>query len=48
VVAACSYEARKFGVHSAMASATAYRLCPDAVFIRPRFDMYRAVSAQIR
>jgi DNA polymerase-4 len=48
VVAACSYEARKFGVHSAMASATAYRLCPDAVFIRSRFDVYRAVSAQIR
>ena len=48
VVAACSYEARKFGIHSAMASSTAYRLCPEAVFIRPRFDMYRAVSAQIR
>jgi DNA polymerase-4 len=48
VVAACSYEARKFGVHSAMPSATAYRLCPDAVFIRSRFDLYRAVSAQIR
>ncbi len=48
VVAACSYEARQFGIHSAMASSTAYRLCPDAVFIRPRFDMYRAVSAQIR
>jgi DNA polymerase-4 len=48
VVAACSYEARKFGVHSAMASATAFRLCPDAVFIRPRFDVYRAVSTQIR
>jgi DNA polymerase-4 len=48
VVAACSYEARKFGVHSAMASAAAYRLCPDAVFIRARFDVYRAVSAQIR
>ena len=48
VVAACSYEARKFGVHSAMASATAYRLCPDAVFMRARFDVYRAVSAQIR
>jgi len=48
VVAACSYEARKFGVHSAMACATAYRLCPEAVFIRSRFDVYRAVSAQIR
>jgi DNA polymerase-4 len=48
VVAACSYEARKFGVHSAMASATAYRLCPEAVFMRARFDVYRAVSAQIR
>jgi len=48
VVAACSYEARKFGIHSAMASATAYRLCPDAIFIRPRFDVYRAVSSLIR
>jgi len=48
VVAACSYEARKFGVHSAMAAATAYRLCPEAVFIRSRFDVYRAVSSQIR
>jgi DNA polymerase-4 len=48
VVAACSYEARKFGIHSAMPSVTAYRLCPDAVFIRPRFDVYREVSAQIR
>jgi DNA polymerase-4 len=48
VVAACSYEARKFGIHSAMASSTACGLCPDAVFIRPRFDMYRAVSEQIR
>ncbi len=48
VVAACSYEARKFGIHSAMASATAHRLCPKAVFIRPRFDVYRSVSAQIR
>ena len=48
VVAACSYEARKFGIHSAMASSTAYKLCPDAVFIRPRFDAYRAVSTDIR
>lgn len=48
VVAACSYEARKYGVHSAMASATAYRLCPRAVFVRSRFDVYRRVSRQIR
>jgi len=48
VVAACSYEAREFGIHSAMASAAAYRLCPGAVFIRPRFDAYRAVSSEIR
>ena len=48
VVAAASYEARKFGIHSAMASSTAYKLCPDAVFIRPRFDAYRSVSTDIR
>jgi DNA polymerase-4 len=48
VVAACSYEARKYGIHSAMASSTAHRLCPQAVFIRPRFDVYRSVSAKIR
>lgn len=48
VVAAASYEARKFGVHSAMASVTAKRKCPDLVFVRPRFDAYRAVSQQIR
>jgi DNA polymerase-4 len=48
VVAACSYEARKFGIHSAMASSTAYKLCPDAIFIRPRFDVYKAVSSEIR
>jgi DNA polymerase-4 len=48
VVAACSYEAREFGIHSAMASATAYKLCPEAVFIRPRFDAYRTVSSEIR
>ncbi|MDJ0816616.1 MAG: DNA polymerase IV [Desulfobacterales bacterium] len=48
VVAACSYEARKFGVHSAMASSTAYKLCPHAVFVRPRFDVYQSVSADIR
>ena len=48
VVAACSYEARKFGIHSAMPSSRAYRLCPQAVFKRPRFDVYRQVSAEIR
>lgn len=48
VVATCSYEARVFGVHSAMPSSQAYRLCPQAIFVRPRFDVYRAVSAAIR
>ena len=47
VVAAASYEARKFGVYSAMASVTARRKCPDLVFVPPRFDVYRAVSNQI-
>ena len=47
VVAAASYEARKFGVHSAMASVTARRQCPDLVFVPPRFDVYKAVSQQI-
>jgi DNA polymerase-4 len=48
VVAAASYEARRFGVHSAMASLTARRKCPDLIFVRPRFDVYRAISLQIR
>jgi DNA polymerase IV len=48
VVAAASYEARVFGVRSAMASAKARRLCPDLVFVRHRFDVYREVSQQIR
>ena len=48
VVAACSYEARKFGIHSAMPSARAYRLCPEAIFVPPRFEAYREVSNQIR
>ncbi len=48
VVAAASYEARKFGVRSAMASVTARRRCPELVFVKPRFDVYRAVSRQIR
>ncbi|TBC79505.1 DNA polymerase IV [Rhizobium ruizarguesonis] len=48
VVAAASYEARKFGVHSAMPSVTAQRKCPDLIFVKPRFDVYKAVSLQIR
>jgi DNA polymerase-4 len=48
VVAAANYEARKFGVHSAMASARAERLCPHVIVIRPRMDHYAAVSRQIR
>lgn len=48
VVAAASYEARKFGIHSAMASAVAYRRCPDLIFVKPDFPKYRAVSEQIR
>lgn len=47
VVAAASYEARAFGVHSAMACSQAARLCPHAVFVPPRFDAYRDVSQQI-
>jgi DNA polymerase IV len=47
VVATCSYEARRYGVHSAMASRTAYKLCPHAIFVPARFDVYREVSAQI-
>ncbi len=48
VVAAASYEARKFGVRSAMPSVTALRKCPELMFVRPRFDVYRKVSTQIR
>ena len=48
VVAAASYEARKFGVRSAMPSVTAQRKCAELVFVKPRFDVYRAVSHQIR
>ena len=47
VVAAASYEARKFGVRSAMPSVTARRRCPELIFVKPRFEVYRAVSAQI-
>ena len=48
VVAAASYEARKFGVRSAMPSVTAKRNCPDLIFVKPRFDVYKVVSMQIR
>ena len=48
VVAAASYEARKFGIRSAMPAVTAKRRCPDLIFVKPRFDVYRAVSRQIR
>ena len=48
VVATCSYQARRFGIHSAMSSARAYRLCPQAIFVPPRFEAYREVSLQIR
>jgi len=48
VVAAASYEARAFGVHSALPSVTAQRKCPELIFTPPRFDVYRAVSLQIR
>ena len=48
VVAAASYEARKFGVHSAMPSITAKRQCPDLIFVKPRFEVYKTISRQIR
>jgi DNA polymerase-4 len=48
VVAAASYEARQFGVYSAMASATALRKCPELVFVPPRFAVYKEISRQIR
>lgn len=47
VVATCSYEARKFGVHSAMNIKEAYRLCPNGVYMHPNFEKYRAVSNQL-
>jgi DNA polymerase-4 len=47
VVAAASYEARKFGIRSALPSTTAQRKCPDLVFVPPRFEVYRAVSKEI-
>lgn len=48
VVAAASYEARQFGVRSAMASSIAIRKCPGLIFVKPRFEVYKAVSGQIR
>lgn len=48
VVAAASYEARTFGVKSAMPSAVAARKCPELIFVRPRFEVYKSVSQQIR
>jgi DNA polymerase-4 len=48
VVATASYEARRFGVHSAMPAAEALRRCPELVFVKPRFDAYKEVSRQIR
>jgi DNA polymerase-4 len=48
VVAAASYEARRFGVRSAMPSLVAKRKCPELIFVKPRFDVYRAISQQIR
>ncbi|TZF84473.1 DNA polymerase IV [Pedobacter sp. BS3] len=48
VVATASYEARQFGVHSAMPSKKAFQLCPQAIFVRPRFEVYKQVSQKIR
>ena len=47
VVATCSYEARRFGIHSAMSAAKARSLCPQAIFVRPRMDAYREASRQV-
>ncbi len=48
VVATCSYEARKYGVHSAMNIKEAYRLCPQGIYMHPNFEKYREVSERLR
>ncbi len=48
VVATCSYQARKYGIHSAMPSSQAYRLCPQAIFVKPHFEAYKEASQIIR
>ncbi len=48
VVATCSYEARIYGIHSAMPTTRAYRLCPEAIFVKPRFEAYKEASQAIR
>ena len=48
VVSTCSYEARRYGVHSAMPGVRAKQLCPRGIFVVPRMDVYEAVSAQVR
>lgn len=48
VVATCSYEAREFGVHSAMSASKARKRCPHGIFVKPRFDVYKSVSNLIR
>ena len=47
VVSACSYEARRYGVHSAMPSATAHKLCPNGIFVPVRMKRYKEVSDHI-
>ena len=47
VVATCSYEARRFGIHSAMSAARARTFCPQAIFVRPRMEVYREASRQV-